>query len=79
MTIHWGALLAVFATSMGSAVAVVALVAAALLGLSARAPRIVSGDAAPRLSPRAGTAVAAACLTGATAIVLVGLWAIVVR
>ena len=82
MTIHWGALLTVFATSLGASVAVVALVAAALLGLSARTPRLAVRDAAPRgraLSPRAGTAVATACLSGAGAIVLVGLWAMTMR
>ena len=82
MTIHWAALLAVFATSLGASVAVVALVAAALLSLSARTPRLAVRDAAPRgrsLSPRAGTAVAAVCLAGAAGIVLVGLWAMIAR
>ena len=37
MTIHWDSLLAVFVVSLGSAVAVVVLVALAMLGLSARA------------------------------------------
>ena len=36
MNIHWEALLAVFAVSFGAAVAVVALVGLALLGLSVR-------------------------------------------
>ena len=36
MTIHWDSLLAVFAASLGSTVAVVVLVTVALLGLSAR-------------------------------------------
>ena len=86
MTIHWGALLTVFATSLGASVAVVALVAAALLGLSARTPHLAlcsgaSHEVPPRraLSPWAGTAVAAVCLTGAGAIVLVGLWAMIAR
>ncbi len=42
MTVHWGSLLAVFLVSLGSAVAVVALVATALWGLSAR---VVAADA----------------------------------
>ena len=82
MSIHWGALLAVFVTSLAATVTVVALVAAALVGLSARAPQLALLDAAPRrrpLPPRVGTAVAAACLTGAAAIVLVGLWVMIVR
>jgi hypothetical protein len=82
MSIHWGSLLAVFVTSLAATVTVVALVAAALFGLSARAPQLALLDATPRrraLSPRAGTAVAAACLTGAAAIVLVGLWVMIVR
>jgi hypothetical protein len=86
MSIHWGSLIAVFATSLGATITVVALVAAALLGLSARAPRLALYDGAVHdtptrrpLSPRAGTAVAAACLTGAAAIVLVGLWVMIVR
>ena len=86
MTIHWGALLTVFATSLGASVAVVALVAAALIGLSARAPQLAvctgAADGPPprrALSPLAGTAVAAVCLTGAAGIVLIGLWAIIMR
>jgi hypothetical protein len=82
MSIHWGSLLAVFATSLTATLTVVALVAAALFGLSARAPQLALLDATPRrpaLSARAGTAMAAACLTGAAAIVLVGLWVMIVR
>jgi hypothetical protein len=82
MSIHWGSLFAVFVTSLGATVAVVALVATALLGLSARAPQLALPAAGPRrraLSPRAGTAVAAACLGVAAAIVLVGLWTMIVR
>jgi hypothetical protein len=82
MSIHWGSLLAVLLTSLGATLAFVALVAAALVGLSARAPQLAACDAAPRgrtLPPRAGTAVAAACLGGAGAIVLVGLWAMIMR
>ena len=82
MTIHWDALLTVFVTSLGASIAVVALVAAALLGLSARTPQLALCDGAPprrALSPLAGTAVAAVCLTGAAGIVLVGLWAMIAR
>jgi hypothetical protein len=74
MTIHWDALLAVFAVSLGSAVAVVAFVALALLGLSART---VVADGPSARSRLTGTAGAAVCLALAAAIVLVGLWVIV--
>ena len=77
MTVHWGSLLAVFLVSLGSAVAVVALVATALWGLSARAP--VVDTAAPGLARRAGAAVAVACLAAAASIVLFGFWVIIVR
>ena len=76
MTIHWDSLLAVFVVSLGSAVAVVTLVALGLLGLSAR---VAVADGPPR-SPRsrvAGTAAAGASLALAAAIVLAGLWVIV--
>lgn len=77
MTVHWGSLLAVFLVSLGSAVAVVALVATALWGISAR---VVTADAAaPRLSRGAGAAVAAASLTAAALVVLFGFWVIIVR
>jgi hypothetical protein len=82
MTIHWDALLAVFAVSLAATVTVVGLVTVALLGVSARAPRLVRSDPVARplsLSRRAGTAVTATCLTLAAAVVLVGLWAIVAR
>lgn len=82
MSIHWGSLLAVFLTSLGTTIAVVALVAVALVGLSARAPQLAACDTAPRrrpLSPRVGTAVATVCLGGAGAIVLVGLSAMIMR
>jgi len=76
MTVHWGSLLAVFLVSLGSAVAVVALVATALWGLSARAP--VADEAASRLSRGAGAAVAVACLAAAALVVLFGFWVIIV-
>jgi hypothetical protein len=80
MTIHWGSLLAVFVTSLGATVAVVALVALALVGLSARAPRAVGSAQTPApLRPTTGAALAGICLTAAAAIVLLGLWAIVSR
>ena len=76
MTVHWDSLLAVFLVSLGSAVAVVALVATALWGLSARAAVV---DAAPGLARRAGAAVTVACLAAAASIVLFGFWVIIVR
>ena len=79
MSIHWDSLLAVFVVSLGSAVAVVVLVALAMLGLSARA---AAAEGPPTsVSPWrlrvAGTAAAGACLTVAAAIVLAGLWIVV--
>ena len=76
MTVHWGSLLAVFLVSLGSALAVVALVATALWGLSARAAVV---DAASGLARRSGAAVAVACLAAAASIVLFGFWVIIVR
>ncbi|HEX5811167.1 MAG TPA: hypothetical protein VFY38_03625 [Pseudonocardia sp.] len=78
MTVHWGSLLAVFLVSLGSAVAVVALVATALWGLSARVP-VADAAAASRLARRAGMAVAVACLAAAALVVLFGFWVIIVR
>ena len=78
MTVHWGSLLAVFLVSLGSAVAVVALVATALWGLSARAS-VADAAAAPRLSRGVGSAVAVASLTAAALVVLFGFWVIIVR
>ena len=82
MSVKWGSLLEVFVVSSVSTIAVVALVALGLRGLSARAPRIACiGAPAPRvpLSARAGTALAAVCLTAAALIVLFGLWSIVTK
>jgi hypothetical protein len=70
MTIHWESLVTVFAVSLGATLAVVALVATGLRGLSARRWTISAGS---------GAAVAGACLVGAAAIVLFGLWVIVAR
>jgi len=78
MTIDWGPLLAVFVVSVGSTVAVVVLVTVALLGWSARAARV--GPTRPAsFTPTAGAVVAGTCLVAASAIVLLGLWAIVAR
>jgi hypothetical protein len=82
MTISWNSLLAVFLVSLTSTVAVVLLIALAMLGLSARAPRVVRSDAQtrhPLVSASTGTAVAGACLAAAAGIVLFGLWEIVAR
>jgi|tagenome__1003787_1003787.scaffolds.fasta_scaffold13714683_2 hypothetical protein len=78
MTVHWGLLLSVFLVSLGSAVAVVALVAAALRGFSVR---VAAADAAPasRLSRGVEKAVAVACLATAALVVLFGFWVIIVR
>lgn len=75
MHIAWGSLGIVFITSFGTAVTVVVLVASALVGLSARATH--HGDTPTTLSPTTGTALAAACLTAAAAIVLYGLYIII--
>jgi hypothetical protein len=73
MAIHWDALLAVFLVSLGSAVAVVLLVALGLVGLSTRVA-VADGPARSRV---AGTAAAGVCLAIAAAIVLAGLWVVV--
>ena len=76
MNIQWKSLLDVLAVALGSTIAVVALVTLALLGLSSRTARL---GPAPRMSPSTGTALAAACLTAAAAIVLLGLWMMIAR
>ena len=63
--------------SLGSAVAVVALVATALWGLSARVA--VADAAVSRLSRGVGAAVAVACLAAAALVVVFGFWVIIVR
>ena len=73
MNIHWEALLSVFVVALGSAVAVVALVALALQGL-----RPAAADGPARRS-RAATVTTAVCLTLAAGIVLGGLWVIVAK
>ena len=87
MAINWGALGVVAIVSLAIGVLVVVLASSALVGLSTREPadgEPVSADESPiigrggsKLSPTTGTAVAAVCLLGATAIVLYGLYVIV--
>jgi hypothetical protein len=80
MDIAWGSLLAVCVVSLAVGVAVVALVAFALVGLSSRATRPAGGpdDGAERpLGPAAGTVIAALCLLAVAAIVGYGLYLIV--
>ena len=93
MTINWAALGIVATVSLAIGVLVVVLVSLALVGLSARAPdpagepadealvtdeALVIGRGRSGLSPAAGTAIAAICLLGATAIVLYGLYLLAV-
>ncbi|GAA5131646.1 hypothetical protein [Pseudonocardia adelaidensis] len=80
MSIAWGSLLVVCVVSLAVGVAVVALVAFALVGLSARAAQPVGGPgdgARPPVSPAAGTTIAAICLLAVAAIVGYGLYLIV--
>ena len=60
MGIAWGSLFIVCVISLAVGVAIVALVAFALVGLSARAHVPAGGpdDGAPTISPGAGTAIA---------------------
>jgi hypothetical protein len=80
MTVNWGALLTVVLASAGATVAIVTLISLAVLGWSARSVH-PAPTAAPALhglpSRRAGTALAAATLVAAAAIVLFGLWGVV--
>ena len=87
MTINWGALGVVAAVSLAIGVLVVVLVSLTLVGLSAREPdpagepadeAPIIGRGSSGLSPAAGTAIAAICLLGATAIVLYGLYLLAV-
>ena len=79
MTINWAALSVVAAVSLAVGVLVVVLVSLALVGVSAREPE-PAGEAldiartGSGLSRTAGTVMAAACLFGAAAIVLYGLY-----
>ena len=79
MTINWTSLLTVFVASISATVAVVMLVATAVLGLSARTTPPDMRTRHSMISPTAGTAVAAICLSAAAMIVLFGLWEIVGR
>jgi hypothetical protein len=77
--IAWGSLFIVCAISLAVGVAIVALVAFALVGLSARAHVPAGGpdDGAPTFGPCAGTAFAGICLLAAATIVGYGLWIII--
>ncbi|WP_232661983.1 hypothetical protein [Pseudonocardia sp. TRM90224] len=80
MSIAWGSLLVVCAVALAVGVAVVALVAFALVGLSARVAEPAGGPndgAPPAMSPAAGTAIAVICLVAVAAIVAYGLYVIV--
>jgi len=80
MTVDWGALLTVVLVAAGATVAIVTLISLAVLGWSARGIQpMAAAPSAPRALPsrQAGTALAAAALVAATAIVLFGLWEIV--
>ena len=79
MGIAWGSLFLVFVVSLAVGVAVVALVAFALVGLSSRERALAGGphDGAPTLRPGAGTAIAGLCLVAVAAIVGYGLYIII--
>jgi hypothetical protein len=80
VSINWGSLFVVCLVSLAVGIAVVALVAFALVGLSARRTVATGGPddgARPALPPVAGTAVAAVCLLAVAAIVGYGLYVIV--
>ena len=79
MSIAWGSLLVVCVVSFAIGVTIVALVAFALVGLSARV-RVPTGgpdDGAPTLNPTVGSAIAGVCLLAAALIVGYGLWIII--
>jgi hypothetical protein len=77
----WDSLLIVVVVSFVAAVAVVALIAFALVGFSARAETQASGElsgtARSTMSAGAGTAVGGICITAAAAIVLYGLYVMI--
>ena len=79
MSIAWGSLFLVFVVSLAVGVAVVALVAFALVGLSARQRALVGGphDGASTMSSGTGTAIAGLCLLAVAAIVAYGLYIII--
>jgi ABC-type nickel/cobalt efflux system permease component RcnA len=80
MNIHWAALGIVCVVSLAVGVAIVALVAFALVGLSARAtPTAVGTDGhhSATLSAGTGTGIAGACLLAVAVIVAYGLYIII--
>jgi hypothetical protein len=79
MHVAWGSLLVVCVVSLAVGVAIVALTAFALVGLSARERAAVGGpyDGAPTVTAATGTAIAAVCLLAVTAIVGYGLYLII--
>jgi hypothetical protein len=79
MTVHWESLFAVVAVALGATLAVVALVTTAMVGLSARSTALHLVTRRRALSSATGTAVAGVCLAAAAVIVVIGLWAIVMR
>lgn len=70
MTINWGALLLVAGVALAVSVVVVALVAFAMVGFSARE---TAGTGQATMSPAAGTALGYACIAVVGLIVLFGL------
>jgi hypothetical protein len=76
MNIDWGSLGLVAVVSLAAAVAVVALVSFAFVGLSAREVP-VEGAARSPLSPAVGATVAAICLIATVAIVGYGLYVVI--
>lgn len=80
MGIAWGSLFLVFVVSLAVGVMIVALVAFALVGLSARERAAVGGPhdgATSGLSASTGTAVAGVCLLAVAAIVAFGLYIVI--
>lgn len=79
MSIAWGSLLTVCVVSLAVGVVIVALVAFALVGLSARVGVPAGGpeDGAPTLNPTVGSVIAGICLLAVAVIVGYGLWIII--
>lgn len=77
MHISWDSLLVVFLVSFAAAVAIVILVSFALVALSAR-DRAVEGAPPSRIGVGGNTVIAGICLTAVAAIVLYGLYLVVV-
>ena len=74
---NWSSLLAVFLVALGSTILIVVLVAVALVEISARREPEVAHVHHAILRTRLGSWVAAACLTSAAALVLFGLYQLV--